>query len=250
MSPRLQFAIEIARRAGDATIPIFENSGQFELKSNQTPVTKADLLAETIIRKGIESEFPEDDILGEEQGGDEGHPNRWVIDPIDGTNSFVAGVPLFSTLLAYEENFVPQLGVAYFPALHRLIYAEIGAGTWDNGQKCKVMPERPMNEVILACGSHKSMEQRGLDKAINKLAQKAMATRTWGDAFGHMLVATGKIGAMIDPKVARWDISAMSIIVREAGGSFTNLSGDPELSNEALSAAPWLIETLLGALQQ
>src|SRR5512135_740655 len=112
MSPRLAFAIETAIQAGKATLGLFRAERDYELKQNQTPVTAADLEAERIVREQIARRFPSESVLGEEEGGDESAGTRWVVDPIDGTKSFICGVPLYATLLSFEEDAEPVLGVA------------------------------------------------------------------------------------------------------------------------------------------
>jgi len=255
MSPRLAFAIEAAHRAGRSTLAHFQTGAAVDLKADETPVTVADRGAERMIREMIAREFPNDAILGEEEGGDHSNPNRWVVDPIDGTKSFVSGVPLYGTLLAYEENFRPVVGVVYFPALGDLVYAELGSGAWWNGRACRTTERDHVKGAVLCCGGYKSMAQYGRDAAFNALAAEAMATRTWGDAYGHMLVATGRADAMIDPIVSRWDLSAVRIIVEEAGGRFTDFRGEDPFAGdahklEAISSNGPLHPALLEAFRQ
>lgn len=246
MSPRLAFALETARLAGDSTLGLFRGGRGFSLKRDESPVTVADLEAEAIVRRQIEKFFPGEAVLGEEQGGEAG-ADRWVVDPIDGTKSFVAGVPLYATLLAYEAGGEPVVGVAYFPALDDIVYAEKGVGCHWNGEACRVSTETEPKRMIVCCGGHASMQKHDRTKGILGLARQVMATRTWCDAYGHALVATGRAHAMIDPVVSRWDISAMAVIVREAGGSFTDFSGNDGLTTEAVSACPGARDLVLGA---
>lgn len=249
MSPRLAFAIETAKLAGDSTLEHFRGSRGFELKDNLTPVTAADLAAESLVRSRIEKEYPREAILGEEQGGDESVPDRWVVDPIDGTKSFVCGVPLYASLLSFESDRQPVVGVAYFPALGETIYAELGQGAFWNGRPCAVSENSDLSRATVCCGGHGSMEKTGRTAGLLALSKRVMATRTWCDAYGHFLVATGKVDAMIDPSVSRWDISALALIVREAGGRFTDFAGQDGLSSEAVSVTPQLFEPVLGAFR-
>ncbi|MBX3117901.1 MAG: hypothetical protein KF784_02465 [Fimbriimonadaceae bacterium] len=236
MSPRLIFALETVYRAGKFTLAHFNANTKVELKADDSPVTVADRGAERIIREAIEREYPGESILGEEEGFTEGTNGRWVLDPIDGTKSFVCGVSLFATLLAYEDEQGGQLGVCYFPALEEVVYAERGHGTFWNGKQCRVSAHPTVKNATLSCGSHSSMAKQGHMSSLLKLAEQTQATRTWSDAYGHALVATGRIEAMIDPIVSHWDIAAMAIIVREAGGRFTTMDGGEALGNEALSS--------------
>lgn len=229
MSPRLAFAIDAVHRAGRSTLGLFQAGVGVDLKADRTPVTDADRNAEQLVRDMLAEAFPEDAILGEEQGGELHRPNRWIIDPIDGTKSFVSGVPLYATLLSYEENGQPIVGACYFPALHELLYAEVGGGTFWNGRPVHVS-DKNITGGVVCCGGHKSMDQYGRSDGINALAKDAMATRTWSDAYGHALVATGRAEAMLDPVVSRWDVSAMILIVREAGGRCSTFAGTDPLA--------------------
>ncbi|MCU0316917.1 MAG: hypothetical protein MUC92_10020 [Fimbriimonadaceae bacterium] len=230
VSPRLRFAIDAAIAAGKSTLPLFHGSRDYELKSDQTPVTAADRQAEEIIRQKISAQFPGETVLGEEQGLTGSGNDRWIIDPIDGTKSFVSGVPLYATLLSYEVDHQPILGVCYFPALDEILTAELGQGCFWNGKACQVSKKESVEGSVVCCAGHKGMAKHGRSDGMISLAQDAMATRTWCDAYGHALVATGRVEAMLDPVVSRWDVSAMVLIVKEAGGVATNFAqGDPLL---------------------
>jgi len=248
MTSRLEFAVATAREAGQSTLALFRGDRGFGLKSDSTPVTAADTGAETLIRRRIAERFPSDAVLGEEEGGDTGADDRWVVDPIDGTKSFVAGVPLFGTLVAYEVDRSPVLGVAYFPALDETVWAALGEGCVWNGERCRVKSEDAWERAVVCCGGLASTAERGLSDAVVRMSRKTLATRTWCDAYGHALVATGRADAMIDPKVSRWDVSAMAVIVREAGGLFTDLDGLEELGTSALSRSLAFDANLAGEL--
>lgn len=236
MSPRLSFALNAAYIAGRSTLAFFNTGTQVEVKSDHSPVTAADKNAERIIRGMIREQYPNEAILGEEQGGADGHSTRWVIDPIDGTKSFVCGVPLYTTLLSFEEDGETTVGVAYLPALDEMVYAEKGSGAFWNGRPCRVSDRRTLDGAALSCGGHNSMRKFGRMDGFLNLARQSMTTRTWSDAYGHVLVATGRIEAMLDPIVNPWDISAMSLIVREAGGRFSGFDGNPKPVAEAISS--------------
>ena len=246
MSPRLAFALETARAAAQGTLRHFQRGVSYEIKPDDSPVTVADREAERTIRMAIEGSYPGEAVLGEEQGGSD-TPDRWVIDPIDGTKSFIAGVPLFATLLSYEQDGEPVLGVCALPALGEVVYAEKGGGCFVNGCECRVSERGDLSRAFVSCGGHSSMNRAGRMGPFLSLAERVMATRSWTDAYGHALVATGRIEAMVDPVVNRWDISAMAVIVREAGGSFTDFAGRDVLSNEAISCAPGVRDAVLGA---
>ncbi len=248
MTPRLAFAIETARSAGGSTLSLFGAGAKYEMKADDSPVTQADLEAERIVRSEIERRYPGEPVLGEEMGGED-TANRWTVDPIDGTKSFIAGVPAYATLLSYEEGGEPVVGVCYFPALDEIVYAAKGEGAFWNGEPCQVSGETELGRSILCAGSHWTMAKTGRMAGFLSLAERALGTRGWGDAYGHALVATGRVEAMVDPIVNRWDVSAMSVIVREAGGSFTDFSGGEALALEAISCAPGVKEAVLEAFR-
>lgn len=249
MSPRLEFAIDAAIKAGRATLPFFQTGTAVELKGDSSPVTEADRSAERLLRVLIEERFPGEPILGEEEGETGAGSSRWVLDPIDGTKSFVCGVPLYGTLLAFEDQGEPVIGVCYFPALNEIVYAEKGRGAVWNGRPARVSDAASIDGAVISSGSVGTMQRMGRLDGFRMLEARSMAARTWSDAYGHALVATGRVAAMIDPLVARWDISAMAVIVREAGGSFTDFSGSDELSNEALSSNGLVHQELLEAFR-
>lgn len=225
MSPRLRFALDAVRKAGQSTLEHFQSGVAVEYKNDSSPVTIADKNAEQILRDAINAQYPGETILGEEQGLTGTGETRWIIDPIDGTKSFICGVPLYATLLSYEIDGVPQLGVSYFPALDEMVYAERRQGCFMNDKQVRVTSRDTTKGSFLACGGPNSMVKYGRWKPFEELSAHAIATRTWSDAYGHCLVATGRVDAMIDPVVSRWDLSAIAIIVEEAGGRFTDFKG-------------------------
>lgn len=247
MSPRLEFALNIAYDAGRSTLALFNTGHAVDYKADSSPVTDADREAESLIRSALRSRFPQDGILGEEEGESGSSANRWVVDPIDGTKSFICGVPLYATLLSYELEGLPLVAVSYFPALDRMVYAEKGEGTFCNGRRCQVSNKRDLAGAVLCCGSHGSMEQHGRSEGFLKLAKQSSVTRTWGDAFGHSLVAMGRAEAMVDPVLKRWDISAMQLIVEEAGGHMTAFDGSTNPHDQAVSSNGLLHDKVLAA---
>jgi histidinol-phosphatase len=245
MSPRLAFALETAVKAGRFTLSLFNTGTPVELKHDLTPVTAADKGAERIVREAVEAAYPGETILGEEEGLTGQSPTRWVVDPIDGTKSFICGVPLYATLLSYEIDAQPVLGVAYFPALDELVFAEKGQGAFWNGRQCRVSQKPTLQGAVVSCGSHASMDRHGRAEGFRAIAERTLATRTWSDAYGHALVATGRVEAMLDPIVNHWDVSAVSLIVAEAGGRFTNFDGVPGPHAEAISSNGLVHDELL-----
>ena len=252
MSPRLEFALDAALKAGQLTLEYFQTGAKVELKPDGSPVTIADKETEKLIRAMIAVRFPGEAILGEEEGGSLSEEDRtgWVVDPIDGTKSFICGVPLYATLISYEEKGEPMVAVSHFPALNETVYAERGFGTFWREHRCYVSTVDALEKSFLSSGSQFSMASACRSECFGKLVQTARATRTWTDAYGHALVATGRIEAMIDPIVAPWDISAMRLIVREAGGKFTDFQGGEYPQNEAIASNGLIHEKLLEAFAQ
>jgi histidinol phosphatase-like enzyme (inositol monophosphatase family) len=250
VTSRLRFALDAVRKAGLSTLEYFQSGVAVEYKSDASPVTIADKNAEAILRAEINREYPGETILGEEQGLTGTGNTRWIIDPIDGTKSFICGVPLYATLLSYELEGVPVLGVSYFPALDEMVYAEQGSGCFLNDRQVYVTKRNSIEGGFLASGGPNSMVKHQRWKAFEEMSTRAVATRTWSDAYGHCLVATGRVDAMIDPIVSRWDLSAIKIIVEEAGGRFTDFSGgDPfdkgDFGLEAISSNGYIHDEIL-----
>lgn len=226
---RLLFAQEIIKEAGAITLKYFRKSFQTELKADFSPLTIADLECENFLRQKIAESFPRDGIYGEEQAKSGDQSQRWVIDPIDGTKSFVCGVPLYSVLLSYEINEIPVLGLCYVPAVDELYFASTGNGAFCNNEPIQVSEKRDFENAVICCAGHKSMHNHGYDIGLNRISNDLMASRTWCDAYGHMMVARGDAVAMIDPVLEHYDISAPWLIVREAGGKFTTIDGKSDL---------------------
>lgn len=230
MSPRLAAAIETAYIAGRSTLSLFETPFEVELKGDASPVTMADKRAEEIVREQLAHRFPGEAVLGEEQGLSGAGDDRWVVDPIDGTKSFVCGVPLYATLLSYEVGGYPELGVCYIPPLDMMFYAERGGGTFLNGRAIRVRSAASVEGEVLSTAAFPRLRANGLSDGYERMAKRTLATRTWQDAYGHMLVACGRIVAMVDPTVSRWDISAVIPIIEEAGGRCSRADGGDPLT--------------------
>jgi len=222
----LGFAQDLALEAGRLTQRWFRATDlSTEFKDDGSPVTVADTEAELLIRNAIGDAFPNDAILGEEFGttdpGQATSGREWVIDPIDGTKSFTAGVPLYANLLAVIDDGVPVLGVINLPAVTELVSAVVGGGAHCNGESCRVSTRDQLEGAYAMTSGVRYWPHGGLDH----LADQGVIVRTWGDAYGYALVATGRVEAMIDPLANKWDVAPISVILREAGGLFTDLSG-------------------------
>jgi len=222
---RLEVAIEACRQAGKITLAYFQNNVAVEDKADGSPVTTADRQAEAAIRETLAAHFPDDGILGEEGGLTRGKSGQWIIDPIDGTKSFICGVPLYAVLLAYEHEGQALIGVMNFPALGEMLWAGHGLGCYWNGSRAHVSNTKTLAEARVTCSDFGMLaEVAGID-VLQELFKKTKLQRTWGDAYGHALVATGRAEIMIDPKMAVWDNGPLLPILEEAGGRFTTWDG-------------------------
>jgi histidinol-phosphatase len=222
----LDFAVGITCEAGDITRQYFRQALSVEWKPDGSFVTVADREAERFIRESIESAYPDDGILGEEEGERRGtSARRWIIDPLDGTYSFVQGVPLFGVLIGLEIEAEPVLGVVNLPVLEELVYAAQGLGCFWNGEPARVSSTQSLNEALLLATDFGSCEQYGFGRAAQVLQRQAKTRRTWGDCYGHILVATGRADIMLDPVMNLWDCAALLPILKEAGGTFTDWQG-------------------------
>jgi histidinol-phosphatase len=226
----LDFAVDIARGAGAITSQYFKGSFEPERKSDNSFVTVADREAERYLRDRIAEEFPDDSILGEEEGAKAGKSNRrWILDPIDGTYSFVHGVPFYGVLIGLEIEDVPSLGVVNLPALDEIVYAACGLGCFWNDRPARVSTTASLDKALLLCTDFGVCEEYGFGPAAASLQREVHAGRTWGDAYGHVLVATGRADIMLDAVMNVWDCAALLPILEEAGGTFTDWKGIPTI---------------------
>jgi histidinol phosphatase-like enzyme (inositol monophosphatase family) len=195
-------------------------------KKDGSPVTIADQEAEEAARAWIAAHFPEDGILGEELGEQEGTSGRrWIVDPIDGTKSFVRGVPLWGSLVALVEGEKVLAGAAYFPAVEELVVAGAGEGCWWNGARAQVSRTGTLAGATVLITDERRFRSAAARDGWRTLIGEADVARGWGDCFGYLLVATGRAEAMVDPIVNPWDTACFQPIIEEAGGVFTDISG-------------------------
>jgi histidinol phosphatase-like enzyme (inositol monophosphatase family) len=226
----LDFAQELAWQAGKITLAYFGTGVLPDFKADQTPVTIADRESEQRMRSMIEARFPAHAILGEEYGEtNAGASYRWILDPIDGTKSFVQGVPLYGVLVGLEREGEPVVGVCYLPALNEMVAAAQGMGCTLNGRRVHVSNVSRLEDAVLLSSDAESFAEHGRDAVYNQLRANAKFTRTWGDCYGHVLVATGRAEIMLDPVMNVWDCAALLPIMHEAGGTFTDWNGQPTI---------------------
>jgi len=220
----LDDVVALVREAGELTLQWFRTSDlAVERKGDGTPVTAADKAAERFLRDEIGRRFPDDAVIGEEEPSSSGTSGcTWVIDPIDGTKSFTHGVPLYSNLVARYDAEGCALGVINLPALGETVYAGRGLGCFADGEPAHV--DSRTSSLDGACVCTSGLGPWTPDQ-LAALRSAGPLVRTWGDGFGFALVATGRIQAMVDPKVAVWDLGPLPVIIREAGGRYTELDG-------------------------
>ena len=251
LRPYLEFAVQSAYEAGRLTLGYFgTEAARPEFKSDDTPVTVADREAEKLIRGRIESRYPNHGILGEEFGEtrrpDSDH--RWILDPIDGTKSFVRGVPLYGVLIGLEIDGVCEVGAAYFPALDEMVCAATGEGCYLNGRRAYVST-RSLAQGMACFTSAASFAEHGLGAAWERVLAAAGSARGWSDAYGHALVATGRAELMLEPIINPWDCGPFPPILREAGGYFGDWSGNETIhANEAMSTPQTLLPEVMRLL--
>lgn len=253
LSEYLEFAETVAREAGALTLEYFlTDSARPEFKGDDTPVTIADRKAEQHIRERISERYPDHQILGEEYGATSGNSDcRWIIDPIDGTKSFVHGVPLYSVLISLEIEGRVEVGCAYFPALDELICAASGLGARWNGKPCSVSDETQLDRAVCAHIDTAYFGKNGKGEPWSRLQKEVYYNAGWCDAYGYLLVATGRAEIMIDPVMEVWDCGPFPPIFREAGGYFGDWSGnDGNIhGGEALATNAALKDEVVAILQ-
>jgi histidinol-phosphatase len=226
MHPDLAFALELADLADAISLERFQAADLVvETKPDLSPVTEADRAVEQALRKRIAEVRPGHGVVGEELGAEERGDARWILDPIDGTKNYVRGIPVFGTLIALQREGVVVLGVVSAPALQRRWWAARGAGAFAGGRPIRVSRVTELHDAVLAYSSVGSWEEHGLGERFTALARRCWRTRGFGDFWSHMLVAEGAADIACEPEVALWDLAPLQVIVEEAGGRFTDLSG-------------------------
>lgn len=222
----LRFALEQAEKAGALTLQHFGAVLSSDTKGDGTPVTEADRGAEMLLRSAIHKAFPDHGILGEEFGEENpGAEVRWILDPIDGTRSFVRGIPLYGVLIGIEVGGVPSVGVAHFPALRETVGAALGHGCRWNGRPARVSSVRSLPHAAALTTEPADLLEGPEARGWRRLVEECSLARTWGDCYGHILVATGRAEIMVDPVLAPWDAAPFLPILTEAGGRFTDREG-------------------------
>ena len=257
LARRLEIGLAAAREAGRLTLGYFNRPDLLvERKADASPVTIADRQAEQLLRDRLSAAVPDDGILGEEFGEQPGTSGcRWILDPIDGTKSFIHGVPLYGTLVGLECEGRCPLGIIVVPALDECVYAASGSGAWyvrgdRSPQRARVSDKATLADSLFCTSETRSFDQRGAAGAYQRLNAAAGLSRTWGDCYGYLLVATGRAEVMVDPIMNVWDAAAIQPIIEEAGGTFTDWQGRPTIhSGEGLATNGRLLAEVLPLLR-
>ena len=247
MNPDLRLALELADAADAITLQHFQSATlAVRTKIDMTPVSEADEAVERMMRERLGTERPDDGIVGEEFGTSGSSARRWVLDPIDATANYVRGIPIYGTLIALVENDRPIVGVISAPALSRRWWASHGDGAFCNGRAMHASRIADVEGAHIAYATVKDWDKYGRTDAFLALMRRCIRARGFGDFWMHMLVAEGAIEIAVEPEVAPWDVAAVQIIVQEAGGRFTDLSGNPRFDGgNALSTNGLLHDAVL-----
>ena len=233
----VEFSEELARASGEIIMRYFRSGVAVETKADESPVTIADRQAEETMREMIMKEYPEHGIIGEEFGvHNEGAEYQWVLDPIDGTKSFVSGTFLFGTLIGLMKGDQPIVGAINHPVTSHLLIGD-GAETRLNREAVRVSKTRELREAVMCYSDfiHVGQYQNGI--AFQQLMGMTSYNRTWGDCHGYFLVATGYADVMLDPIMHLWDIVALIPVIEGAGGKITSWNGGPPLSGNGIIAS-------------
>jgi histidinol phosphatase-like enzyme (inositol monophosphatase family) len=221
----LAVATEAAYLGGRRTLAYFNTGVAVETKADLSPVTQADKESEEIIRAHIARIFPGHEIIGEEGGTKRGDARyRWIIDPLDGTKTFICGVPFYGVLIGVEVDGEASVGALYLPAFDEMISAATGHGCTWNGRRTSVSNTGKLSDALLLTTNATSCMARS--DVYARLAQQTRLQRTWGDCYGYALVATGRAEIMLDPAMHPWDCAPLLPIMSEAGGHFTTWNGE------------------------
>lgn len=253
---RLQFGLDVSAQAEAIVMKYFLNDSlQVMLKEDQSPVTVADRGAEEFLRGKIAQEFPDDAIMGEEFGAKEGTSGyRWILDPIDGTKSFIHGVPLFGMLIGLQFEGECVAGICRIPAMKEVVYACRGGGAWWQRGDSEPVPAKvssitELSDALFLFTAVEGWQEIDRYSLLGEFSEACRLSRSWGDCYGHILVATGRADIMVDPLLAEWDAAALIPIVEEAGGVFMDWTGhSTALGGNGISTTPALKETVLKML--
>ncbi len=227
----INVAIDAAKKAGELALKYFKSQPKVSFKADKSPVTRADIETEKLIRKIVHRKFPNHGIIGEELPEVKSKSKyTWVIDPIDGTRDFVRSIPFWATYIALLENQKPIMGIIYLPVLGDLITAQKNSGTFLNGKRVHVSKTRKLEEAYISHGQIKRFLNINKEKQLIKIAKIVRASRSYGN-FGFKLLIEGKVDAVLEAYGAFHDFAATKIVAEEAGGKFSDFFGTDSLTS-------------------
>lgn len=242
----LEAVTEVARVAGDVAMRFFKQGVDVETKGDGSPVTVADKTAEHEARAWIAAHFPGDAVLGEEYGfSGDARQRRWLIDPIDGTKTFVRGVPLWGTMIAVAQDDLVIAGAIYCPAVGEIVSAAVGCGCWWNGARCQVSSVATLADATILVTDARFPYHPHRAANWHALGGQVAVSRTWGDCYGYVQVATGRAELMVDDRLSPWDAASLIPIIREAGGVYTDWRGGSDIDGGDGVASNALLSTPL-----
>ncbi len=223
-------ALKAAFIGGEATLRYFQKDVEIISKADDSPVTIADREAEQKMRAYITETFPDHGIIGEEFGRHNEHSSvQWILDPIDGTIGFIHGIPLYTTLVGITVNNKPVAGVIHAPYMKQTVSGAEGVGAYYNNSLTRIRKCESLSEASLMTSDVQYFQTFGYKNSFEKLLDIVKTHRTWGDAYGHLMVASGRADVMLDPVLNLWDAAALLPVIEQAGGTFTDLSGKPRI---------------------
>jgi len=249
----LDFATETAYLAGKLTLGYFQTGVRPDFKADDSPVTIADRQSEELIRRRIEERYPTHAIVGEEYGikETEGASFRWFVDPIDGTKSFIRGVPLYAVLIGLEIEGKPMVGAAYYPGMDDMLNGAIGLGAWWNGKRTHVSTVTRLDQAYISFTDPGGFILYNRQEIWERLMRATYVRAGWNDAYGYLLAATGRTDIMLDPVMNPWDCGPFPPIFQEAGGYFGDWQGKVTLyGGEALATSQALLPQVLEVIHE
>jgi histidinol-phosphatase len=246
----LEAAIEAARAAGQAALKHYQSGVEVMLKADQSPVTRADREAESVIVERLRSAFPAYGFLGEEFGAQGDQKVRWIVDPIDGTRNFVRGIPFWATLIALEEDGEITAGVVHNPVTGELLHARRGAGAYANGERISVSDIDDLSRAFVCHASLNLLRPTGYWEGFVRLVDVTERQRGFGEYYAYALVARGLAEIAVEADLKPWDLAPIKILIEEAGGRFTDFEGRPTIyTGQALATNGRLHEAALTLLK-
>ncbi len=245
-SKELSAALNAAKQASKIINSFYKKDFDVELKKDGTPVTQADKLAEKKIFSVLKKSFPNYGFFGEESGESGSMDCRWIVDPLDGTKNFSRKIPFFGSLIALEKHGEIAAGVLSMPVFNEFMYAEKGKGAFLNGKRIHVSKVSDLGKSMLTFGGLQYFKKYGTFGKLQKLIDKSMFVRSFGDILGYNYISRGRADVLVEAEVSPWDIAAAKIVVEEAGGKFSDFSGkDSIYSGNCIASNGILHENVL-----